>query len=85
MTGVRLVAGILVMGIAVPLMLCYLFGLRTINQFLTTSAVCFFAWGIADLMSAILERPRLRDRTPKNALRDWEQQKKDSAGGEAPK
>ncbi|MFA6957048.1 MAG: hypothetical protein WC538_14360 [Thermoanaerobaculia bacterium] len=79
MTGVRLVTGILVMGVAVPLFLFYLLGLQTINQFLTVSAVCFFSWGVADLMAAILERPRLKDRTPKNALRDWEQQKKDSA------
>jgi hypothetical protein len=80
MTGVRLVTGILVMGIDVPLFLFYLLGLQTINQFLTVSAVCFFAWGIADLMAAILERPRLIGRSPKNALRDWEQQKKDSSG-----
>ncbi len=62
MTGVRLVAGILVMGIAVPLLLFYLLDLQTINQLLTLSAVCFFAWGIADLMAAILERPRLKDK-----------------------
>jgi len=78
MTGVRLVTGIFVMGVAVPLFLFYLLGLQTINQFLTISAVCFFSWGVADLLAAILERPRLKDRTPKNALRDWEQQKKDS-------
>ncbi|MBI2212462.1 MAG: hypothetical protein HYU52_02355 [Acidobacteria bacterium] len=77
MTGARLVTGIVVMGVAVPLLLFYLLGLQTINQLLTTSVVCFFAWGIADLLAAVLERPRLRDRTPQGALRDWEQQKKD--------
>lgn len=75
MTGVRLVTGILVMGVAVPLFLFYLLGLQTINQFLTTSAVCFFSWGIADLMAAILERPRLKDRTARGA---WKDLKKDN-------
>ena len=68
------------MGIAVPLLLFYLFGHRTINQFLTISMVCFGAWGITDLLAAILERPRLKDRSPRTALREWEQQKKDSTG-----
>lgn len=76
MTGVRLVAGILVMGIAVPLLLFYLLDLQTINQLFTLSLVCFFSWGVADLMAAILERPRLRDRTAKGAWKDWE--KKDN-------
>lgn len=72
MTGVRLVAGILVMGIAVPLLLFSLLELQTINQLVTLSLVCFFAWGVADLMAAILERPRLKDRTAKGAWKDWE-------------
>ncbi|MCM2316345.1 MAG: hypothetical protein NDJ92_14450 [Thermoanaerobaculia bacterium] len=72
MTGVRLVAGILVMGIAVPLLLFSLLELQTLNQLVTLSLVCFFSWGVADLMAAILERPRLKDRTAKGAWKDWE-------------
>lgn len=74
MSGVRLVTGIVVMGVAVPLLLFYLLGLQTINQFLTTAGVCFFSWGVADLAAAILERPRLKDRTPHGA---WKDLKKD--------
>ncbi|MGK2859074.1 MAG: hypothetical protein ACSLFQ_17890 [Thermoanaerobaculia bacterium] len=76
MTGPRLVAGILVMGIAVPLLLFYLLEMQTINQLLTTSAVCFCSWGIADLGAAILERPRLKDRTAKGAWKEWEKKDK---------
>ena len=77
MTGPKLITGIIVMGIAVPLLLFYLLQLQTIGQLLTTSAITFFAWGVADLTTEILIRPRLRDRDPRSALHDWEQQKKE--------
>jgi hypothetical protein len=75
MTGPKLVAGIVVMGVAVPLLLFYLLDLRTISQLLTVSAVTFFAWGVADLTAEILIRPRLRDRNPRGAIEDWEKQR----------
>lgn len=75
MVGPRLVTGILVMGIAVPLLLFYLLGLQTVSQLLTISAVTFSAWGVADLAIEVLVRPRLRDRHPRGALQDWEKQK----------
>lgn len=82
-TGPKLITGILIMGIAVPLLLYFLLELETLNQFLTVSAVTFFAWGVADVASEIIVRPRLHDRNPRGALQDWEKQKNESGEGEA--
>ena len=70
MSGPRLVVGIIVMGIALPLALCFLLGLRTPAQFFTVAASTFLTWGVADLFASILERPRLKDRSPGRALRE---------------
>jgi hypothetical protein len=32
--------------------------------------VTFLAWGLSDLLSKILERPRLEDRSPGRAIRE---------------
>ena len=73
MTGPRLLVGVIVMGIALPLTLFLLLGLQTWQQFLTIAASTFLTWGAADLLSTLLERPRLRDRSPGRAFReDWE-------------
>jgi hypothetical protein len=69
-TGKRLVVGVVVMGIAVPLTLFLLLGLHTLSQFLTVAAVTVLAWGVSDLLSTILERPRLSDRSPGKALKE---------------
>jgi len=69
-SGIRLVVGILVMGIAVPLTLFFLLHLNTIPQLLTVATVTFLSWGIADLLSGILEKPRLKDRSPAKAIRE---------------
>jgi hypothetical protein len=72
-TGPRLIIGIVVMGIALPLVLFLLLGLRTWSQFLTIAASTFLTWGVSDLLASILERPRLKDRSPGHAFReDWE-------------
>lgn len=42
----------------------------TISELLTVLATTFLAWGVADLLSTILEKPRLRDRSPGKALRE---------------
>jgi len=61
------------MGLAVPAALYFLLGLQSVSQFFTVAAAAFFAWGVADLLASILERPRLSDRTPRQAIReDWE-------------
>ncbi len=70
MWGIRLVVGVIVMGIAVPLTLFFLLGQSTVSQLFTIAAVTFVAWGVADLLSNILERPRLKGRTPSQALRE---------------
>jgi hypothetical protein len=69
-SGTRLLVGIVVMGIAVPVVLLLLLGLRGLTALFTISAVTFLSWGIADLLATILEKPRLADRSPGRALRE---------------
>ena len=70
MSGVRLVIGVIVMGIIVPVMVFLLLGLTTFSQLFTIAAVTFLAWGVADLLANILTRPRLEDRSPGAAIRE---------------
>lgn len=78
MTGVRLVVGILVMGFAVPTALFLLLGLQSVSDLITIAAATFLTWGAADILATILERPRLRDRSPGQALReDWERRSRE--------
>lgn len=70
MSGKRLIVGAIVMGVAVPLSLWFLLGLQTFNQFFTIGVTTFVCWGVADLLASILERPRLRDRSPRGAIRE---------------
>jgi len=72
-SGKRLVIGLIVMGVALPLTIFYLLGLQTVSQFFTIAASTFLTWGVTDLLASILERPRLQDRSPGRAIReDWE-------------
>jgi hypothetical protein len=44
-----------------------------VTEFFTVAATTFLAWGVADLFATILEKPRLKDRSPGAAIReDWE-------------
>ena len=70
MSGLRLVVGIIVMGIAVPLTIFLLLGLDTPAQLFTIGATTFLSWGVADLLSTILEKPRLSNRSPGRAIRE---------------
>lgn len=73
MSGPRLIVGIVVMGVAVPLTIFFLLDLSTLTEFITVAATTFLAWGVADLFASILEKPRLKDRSPGAAIReDWE-------------
>jgi hypothetical protein len=65
-----LIVGIIVMGIAVPATIFFLLGLHTVPQFLTIAATTFLAWGLADLLASILERPRLQNRSPRMAIKE---------------
>jgi hypothetical protein len=65
-----LLVGVIVMGIAVPATLFFLLGLHTLPQFFTVAATTFLAWGLADLLASILERPRLGNRSPGMALKE---------------
>jgi purine-cytosine permease-like protein len=72
-SGIRLVVGVIVMGIAVPVTIFFLLGLHTISQLLSIAAVTLFSWGVADLLASILEKPRLKGRSPGHAIReDWD-------------
>jgi formate-dependent nitrite reductase membrane component NrfD len=76
LTGKRLVVGVVLMGIALPAVLFFLLDLQTVSQFFTIAAATFLIWGVADLLASILERPRLRDRSPGAAIReDWERRR----------
>jgi hypothetical protein len=69
-SGPRLIIGIIVMGVAVPLVIFFLLALKTPAQFFAIAATTFLAWGVADLFASILEKPRLKDRTPGRAIRE---------------
>lgn len=60
----------IVMGVAVPVTLFLLLHLQTIPQLLTIAATTFLAWGIGDVLARILEKPRLKGRSPGAALRE---------------
>jgi hypothetical protein len=70
--------GVIVMGIAIPVTLFFLLGLQTPSQLFTIAATTFVAWGVCDFLSTILERPRLKDRSPGQAIKeDWERRSKE--------
>ena len=73
MTGPRLLIGVIVMGIAVPITLFFLLGLSSWSQLFTIAATTFVTWGVADLLATLLERPRLQGKSPGKAFKeDWE-------------
>ena len=65
-----MIVGIIVMGIAVPATIIVLLGQHTASQFFTIAATTFLAWGLADLLTGILERPRLENRSPGMAIKE---------------
>jgi hypothetical protein len=66
------------MGIAVPIMLFVLLGLHSWSNLFTIAATTFVAWGVADLLATVLERPRLQGRSPGKAFKeDWERRSKE--------
>ncbi len=66
------------MGIAIPITLFLLLGLQSWSQLFTIAVVTFLAWGVADLLATILEKPRLQGRSPGKAFKeDWERRAKD--------
>jgi hypothetical protein len=74
----RLLIGLIVMGIAVPITLFFLLGLHQWSQLFTIAAATFLSWGVADLLATILERPRLHGRSPGKAFKeDWERRSKE--------
>jgi len=73
MSGKRLLVGIIVTGVIVPLALFFLLRLESLGQLFAIAGTTFTAWGVADLFAGILEKPRLKDRSPGHAIReDWE-------------
>jgi hypothetical protein len=79
-SGRRLIIGAIGMGIILPIALFLLLGLQTLSQFFTIAASTLLAWGVADLLASILEKPRLTNRTPGGAIReDWERRNSSSS------
>ena len=73
MSRVRLLIGVVVMGVLLPVALFLLLGLSTIPQLFTLAASILVTWAVVDFLAAILERPRLKDRSPQQALKeDWD-------------
>jgi hypothetical protein len=76
--GRRLLIGVIVMGVALPVALFLLLGLQTPSQLFTIAASTFLVWALVDLLATILERPRLSNRSPGTAIReDWERRSAD--------
>jgi hypothetical protein len=67
---VRILIGVIVMAVAVPVTIFLLLGLHTFAQLFIIAAVTFTSWGVADMLASILERPRLKGRSPSAALRE---------------
>ncbi len=66
------------MGILIPIALFVLLDLHSLSQLFTIAATTFLAWGVADLLATILEKPRLQGRSPGKALKeDWERRSKE--------
>jgi len=76
-SGVRLVVGLIVMGILLPVAIFFLLNLTTVSQLLTVAASTFLTWGSADLLSSLLERPRKRrGKSPVQAIgEEWKRSK----------
>jgi hypothetical protein len=69
------------MGVLLPIALFLLLGLQTPSQLFTIATSTFLAWGAADLLASILERPRLKNRTPGGAIReDWDRRRDEGLG-----
>ena len=78
MSGIRLLVGVLVMGIAIPITLFLLLDLHSIPQLLTIAATTFLSWCVADVLATILSKPRLQNRSPGRAFKeDWERRSKE--------
>lgn len=74
----RLLIGVIVMAFAVPVTLFFLLGLHRLSQLFSIATVTFLAWGVADLLATILEKPRLENRSPGKALKeDWDRRSKE--------
>lgn len=58
------------MGVIVPVTLFLLLHLQKPTQFFTLAATSFLAWGVGDLLASILERPRLKNRSPNQAWKE---------------
>jgi hypothetical protein len=68
----RLIVGVIVMGVLLPLALFWLLGLTKWTELATLSASIFLTWGVADLLSSLLDKPRLRGRSPSQAIgEEW--------------
>lgn len=59
------------MGIVVPIVILFFLETWTAGAWLTVAIPSFFGWCIAEFAANLLARPRLRNRTPGSAIREW--------------
>jgi uncharacterized membrane protein len=78
MSGKRLLIAVVVMGVALPAILFYFLELHSLSQLFTLSVTCFIAWAVTDMTATVLSQPRLAGRSPRSAIRDWEERRKET-------
>jgi hypothetical protein len=78
MSGARLFAGVIGMGLFLPLVLFRLLHLASMKDLVIIAVTLFFGWAIVDVLASILARPRLKDRHPTDALQEWDRQHDDA-------
>jgi hypothetical protein len=64
------------MGGIVPPILFFFLSLNSPNAWFIIAVTTFIGWCVAELVENILARPRLENRSPRQAIRDWDSKQK---------
>ena len=62
------------MGVCVPVTIFFFLGVDSLTRLFGLSVILFLGWALTDFFATVLSRPRLRDRSPGNALKEWDRQ-----------
>lgn len=60
------------MAVIVPSVIFYFLDLFSFDAWVAIAVPSFFGWCVAEFVSNILSRPRLENRSPRSALKEWE-------------
>ena len=71
------------MGGFVPFVVAVLLKLHSPFQWAEVAVPAFFGWCIAEFIANVLAKPRLANRTPGDAIREWDQQQRDRVNSSA--